>query len=181
MEIWIGLIGGVLGAVAGGIVTFLTTRSRMLLELKHAYDRALRDKRLEHYQQLFHVSRCVPREWWPEQPTRQDLLRFRQEFHNWYFGESAGGLFLTPEAKDVYIRLQNELQAIAGARQDSPGLSERLPADQSEPLRKLASDLRHQLGNDVGTSQPPHFRWTRLGPTLAPPTKSSATQRGEFE
>ena len=53
----IGIVGALLGALAGGVVTYVTTRSRMRLELEFAYDRELRDKRLSHYQRLFHVSR----------------------------------------------------------------------------------------------------------------------------
>ena len=42
MEVFAGLLGAVLGALAGGIDTYATTRSTMRLELEHAYDRALR-------------------------------------------------------------------------------------------------------------------------------------------
>ena len=165
----IGLAGVVLGALAGGVVTFVTTRSSMRLELEFSYDRALRDKRLEHYQRLFHLTKCIPRYWRPEdQPTRDDLPRFRKQFHDWYFDTDAGGMFLTPPAKDLYLRLQNTLlvASIAGGDRDSQDHSSPLTADESLALRKLASDLRHQLAEDVGASHPPHLRWTRLGPTI---------------
>ena len=64
---------------------------KIRLELEQAYDRALRDKRLERYQGLFHLSKCIPRYWRGERPTRQDILQFRNEFHNWYFSDDAGG------------------------------------------------------------------------------------------
>jgi hypothetical protein len=144
----------------------------MRLDLEHAYDRTLRDKRLDRYQHLFHVSRCLPRYWLPtEEPTRQDLRRFRQEFHDWYFGEDAGGMFLTPAAKSVYMRMMNAIadtmranEADADAAAESP-----LSAGESQALRDVASELRHQLAEDVGAANPPRLRWTRLGPTLQPP------------
>ena len=165
----IGLAGVVLGALAGGIVTFVTTRSSMRLELEFAYDRALRDKRLEHYKCLFHLSKCIPRYWQPqERPTRTDLLRFRGLFHDWYFGPDAGGMFLTPAAKDLYLRLQNALSTASTAGQDGDNQVGGTPvtAGESLALRTLASDLRHQLAEDVGASHPPRLRWTRLGPTI---------------
>ena len=45
MTVLVGLVGVLLGAVAGAVTTYLTTRSNMLLDLDHAYDRTLRDKR----------------------------------------------------------------------------------------------------------------------------------------
>jgi hypothetical protein len=171
MAVFFGLAGVVLGALVGALTTYLTTRSTMRIELEHSYDRALRDKRLERYQHLFQVSGCLPRYWLPaEAPTRRDLHRFRQDFRDWYFGEDAGGMFLTAPAKDAYLRLHNVLaEAIRADRDDVDG-SERSPlsADESQALRELASELRHQLAEDVGAANPPHLRWTRLGRTTAP-------------
>jgi hypothetical protein len=99
----IGLFGALLGTLIGAIATYLTTRSNMRLTLEHSYDQTLRDKRLERYQALFHASKCLPRYWLPtENPTRKDLQQFRQDFHDWYFGEEAGGMFLTRQQK-TYI------------------------------------------------------------------------------
>lgn len=165
----IGLAGVVLGALAGGIVTFATTRSSMRLELEFSYDRALRDKRLGHYQRLFHLSKCIPRYWQPgEEPARSDLARFRESFHDWYFSADAGGMFLTPAAKNLYLQLQNALLSASATGREGDGQArpDRLTADESLALRTLASDLRHQLAEDVGASHPPRLRWTRLGSTM---------------
>ena len=180
MEAWVGVTGIIVGALAGAIGTFFTTKSTMRLEFENAYDRSLRDIRLDHYQRLFHISECVPREWRAGEPTRHDLLGFREEFHSWYFGENAGGLFLTSSARDYYFQLQNELQAQA-SRQHGEGELDRISPEASKVLRKFASDLRHQLAADLGTAEPPRVRWTRLGPTLAPPSELSAPPHAEFE
>jgi hypothetical protein len=180
MEILAGLLGAVLGALAGAITTYVTTRSTMRLQLEHEYDRTLRDIRLPHYQRLFHISRCIPRQWRPtEVPTRQDLRHFREDFHNWYFGENAGGMFLTQDAKDLYMELQNVLEEpteesdTSGSSLESP-----LSSDELRVLRGRASDLRHQLTQDVGASQSPRLRWSRLGPTIPPPSESQASRPG---
>ena len=163
----IGLFGAVLGTLFGAIATYLTTRSNMRLTLEHSYDQTLRDKRLERYQALFHTAKCLPRYWLPrERPTRKDLQQFRQDFHDWYFGEEAGGMFLTPAAKNIYTRLLN-LLVEAAYESDEPDSA--LSDAESQRLRELASDLRHQLAEDVGAANPPRLRWTRLGPAVPPP------------
>jgi hypothetical protein len=168
----IGLIGVILGASLSAIATYLTTRSAKHIDLEYAYDRALRDKRLESYQQLFHVSRCLPRYWRPDEtPSRRDLLRFRHDFHDWYFGKDAGGMFLTDAAKYAYMQLLNSLAEVAlSGRDDSEG-SEGSPlaAEESQLLRKLASELRAQLSTDVGAAHPPRMRWIRPSQTMSPP------------
>jgi hypothetical protein len=151
----------------------------MRIESEYAHDQALRDKRIERYQRLFHVSRRIPRYWLPtEEPTRQDLLQFCEEFHDWYFGEEAGGLFLTPQANALYFQIQNAL-AEAGRRdldmtaESSGGHPQSaLSIDESKELRELADNLRHQLAQDIGTTHPPRLAWTRLGPALQPPRSS---------
>jgi hypothetical protein len=160
------------GAVLGGLLTFVTSRANMERQLLHAYDQKLRDTRLESYQRLFHLSGCFPRYWLEDGvPSRNDLQRFRQGFHDWYFGPTAGGMLLTDAAKKLYIDLLN---AIADGvyengklREDSP-----LSDDESLRLRDLASDLRHQLAADVGAANPPrlHRYWIRLRSPASPPT-----------
>jgi hypothetical protein len=172
MAVLVGLAGVALGALVGAVTTYLTTRSTMRIELEHSYDRALRDKRLERYQHLFHISKCLPRYWLPtEAPTRRDLHRFRQDFHDWYFGEDAGGMFLTAPAKDAYMRLLNMLAETMREDRDDVQTSAKSPlsADESQALRELASELRHRLAEDVGAANPPRLQWTRLGRTIAPP------------
>ncbi|QDQ12096.1 hypothetical protein [Streptomyces spectabilis] len=168
MTVAIGLLGVVLGGLLGAVGSYVTTRSGLLLQLEHAYDVTLRDRRLDRYERLFHVSRCVPR-YWPEgeEPSRADLVRFREEFHDWYFGEEAGGMYLTPAAKELYLALQNALfegmRTGTGESDDSP-----VPAVDSEAIRRCASELRHQLVEDVGVAQPPRMRWVRVSRTEPP-------------
>jgi hypothetical protein len=80
-------------------------------------------------------------------------------------------MFLTPAAKDAYMRLLNMLAQATRENWDDSQNSERSPlsADESQTLRKLASELRHQLAKDVGAANPPRLRWTRLSRTIPPP------------
>ena len=100
---------------------------------------------------------------WGEEPGRLELAALRQDLHHWYFGEEAGGLFLTDDAKIRYLRLQNALAEAVDA--GTAPLSEQ----ESKTLRNLASELRTQLGEDIGAANPPRVRSVRPGPTLPPP------------
>lgn len=175
METLIGIAGVVLGAVAGTIATYLTTRSKMRWELVYAYDRELREKRLPHYQNLFHLSGTVPREWRPDAvPARTELWKIRELFHDWYFGTDAGGMFLSEAARDRYFALQNGLQTVAGPDPSAGEAGEPLTSAEQATLYQLASALRHQLSSDVGTAQSPRLEWARPGPTLAAPSRAAA-------
>jgi hypothetical protein len=152
--VYIGFVGAIVGALIAGVATYLTTRYNMQLQIQHSYDQTLRDKRLERYQELFYISRCLPRYCLPdEEPERKNIRQFRQEFHDWYFSQAAGGMFLSPMAKDHFMRVLNMLVEVGfpeGDREiDSP-----LSATELTTLHELASELRHQLAADVGAAQP---------------------------
>lgn len=175
MEILAGFVGAVLGAIAAGLTTYFTTRRVMQLELQHTYDMTLRDIRLPHYQRLFNISRCIPREWpQGEVPSGRDLLQFRENFHDWYFGDEAGGMFLPEATRTIYFKLQNALENIGHSKLDLPDTASDSSVSSAEgaELYKHASTLRHQLAWDVGAAQPPRLRWVRLGPTLPSPAAS---------
>jgi hypothetical protein len=173
VEILVGALSAALGALLGGAVTYLTTRSKLRLELAHAYDQAVREKRLARYQRLFHLSQVIPRYWRPgEEPSREQLLEICEKFHDWYFDDDAGGLFLTPQAMDVYMRLQTALATAGRGNSVAPDLDDAgasLSPDESQEIRDLADALRHQLAQDVGTSSPPRLKLTRLDPAPPPP------------
>ena len=169
MEVWIDLISVVIGAVVGTATTLITTRNRVDLEQRAAFDRELRNLRLPHYQALHSASERIPREWRSGQEmSRSDLLALRRTFHEWYFGEGAGGMFLTEAGRAAYFALQDELQVVGagGGHQVVPVTSEEFIR-----LRDLAHALRQQLRQDLGTAEAPKVAWTARGATPAPPSK----------
>ncbi|MGK3204568.1 hypothetical protein [Amycolatopsis sp. MEPSY49] len=166
MQVYVGILGGALGGVLGGLVTFLATRTKARLELLQAHDLVLQTERLARYQRLFHLSGRLPRYWRPgEAPGRQDLAALRQDLHDWYFGEEAGGLFLTQHAKTRYLKLQNALAEAMDAGATPPSENE------MKVLRHLAGELRHQLSADIGAANPLRIKTRNLGPTLPPPER----------
>jgi hypothetical protein len=159
VEALIGIAGVVLGALAGTIATYLTTRSKMRWELVYAYDRELRDKRLPHYQKLFHLSGAVPREWRPGTvPSRAELWQIRQQFHDWYFGTDAGGMFLTrpPATATSPCRTGCRRPPRARARPVPAGMGSRWPP----------------------ASRPPSISWPARCATSCPPMWAPHSHRG---
>lgn len=164
MGLWFPTVSALIGLLTGGVVTYLTSRAQLRSQAEHDYDLALRDLRLPHYRELFHLTGEIPREWWPSSAlNKEGLLMLRARFHDWYYGTQAGGMFLSEEARNLYCLLQNELQNVAW----------RLAKDEDAPveddivlLREKGSDLRHQLCSDLGVSERPRESW--VVPTSPP-------------
>jgi hypothetical protein len=158
-------IGSILGGFIVATIAFITTRYSLL----HSYDQALRDKRLERYQELFHITRLFHRYYLEgEVPSRKNLEEFRIDCDAWYFGEAAGGMFLTKAAKDIYMQMMNMIAETAFEEGKSKEEA-KITSAESKALREVASMLRHQLAADVGAANPPRLRWTRPEPTPEPP------------
>jgi hypothetical protein len=79
-------------------------------------------------------------------------------------------MFLTPAARDIFMRLLNLLAEVEFGVRSGPGSTadHALSASESKALRKLAVELRNQLAEDVGAANPPRLRWTRPSPPPLP-------------
>ncbi|GIF17618.1 hypothetical protein BJ973_009417 [Actinoplanes tereljensis] len=168
---WVALIAALVGAMAGTLSTYLTLRPKLTLELEYAYDRTLRDKRIDAYQRLFYVTRHFPRFYLEdERPTGSDLRQCRQELHDWYFNRDAGGMFLTAAAKRSFLELQNHIAGLAfvdGRPRDDGG--DQISPEEGDQLIALGRRLRHQLVADIGSANTARISGTRPGPPLDPP------------
>lgn len=92
-------------------------------------------------------------------PTREQSRPYSRQFHDWYFGEDAGGMFLSPAAKELYIRLLSKIAEVAYRVKPVGEAAEQPYTDaESQQLRSRASELWHQLAEDVGTVNPPRVR-----------------------
>jgi hypothetical protein len=157
MEVVIGLASGIVGATAGGLVTWWTTRSRLRTELAYGYDKELRSERVAIYRKLWAITASLPRYYWPMKPSRSDLRRLIEEFHGWYFQD--GGLFLTRETKAAYLEMMNRLDDAAGREADDVAqVSDAILTS----LFEAGESLRVQLANDVGAGHRPRVPSRRL-------------------
>jgi len=157
--------GSILGGFVVAVLAFITTRYSLL----HSYDQTLQERRLERYQELFSLTRLFHRYYLiGEEPTRKDLEQFRIDSDVWYFGEAAGGMYLTKAAKAIYMQMMDLIAESAFENGRSKESSPLTPAE-SKALRQVASTLRHQLAADTGAAHPPRLRWNRPEPVSQPP------------
>jgi hypothetical protein len=59
--------------IAGGTITWLTSRWTLQRELEQSYDKELRAERLNAYKQLWQLTEALPRYHWPKNPTRREI------------------------------------------------------------------------------------------------------------
>ncbi|MGI5405015.1 hypothetical protein ACQEVG_37325 [Streptomyces sp. CA-135486] len=102
---------------------------------------------------------------------------FRNTFRDWYFGADAGGMFLTSASKVCYLNLQNALIDVHCLDATGTAAAEPLEEAESRLLRHLASELGHQLAEDVGASHPPRLRWSRADRTVEGPEPTTVPVR----
>jgi hypothetical protein len=159
MEFLIGVLGGVLGAVAGGVIAWWTTKSRLRTELQYGYDKELRSERIAAYRTLWRITASLPRYWWPSKPARSDLRRVIEECHSWYF--EGGGLIFSPETKTAYLNMMDRLDEAAGRAVDD---SSPVPDSGLASLFDAAEHLRVQLAVDVGAGHRPELPSRPLPP-----------------
>ncbi|GIM90259.1 hypothetical protein [Paractinoplanes toevensis] len=168
---WVALVAALVGAMAGTLSTYLTLRPKLTLELEYAYDRTLRDQRIDAYQRLFYVTRHFPRFYLEdERPTGADLQKYRHELQDWYFNQDAGGMFLTAAAKRAFLELQNHIAGLVftdGRPRDDA--SEQISPETGDELLALGRRLRHQLVADIGSANTARIPGTRPGAPLDPP------------
>lgn len=137
------------GALVSGIVTYVSTRSKLTLD----YDADLRQKRIEVYTDLWcrmePLAKYVP-------PTRfraAEVKELAESLQAWFFG--TGGLFLSTATRGDYFALQEVLRRISDGWGWEDSERERLDPSIREYLRIHGSRLRTSLTRDVGTRTRP--------------------------
>ncbi len=135
------------GVVLTALVTYSETRRRLLSDLAHDYDLALRNNRVEVYPKLRALTETLPRYGTQRPLAVDDLLQLTNRLRHWYF--ETGGMFLSGEARDAYFDLQT---ALADALRDREPEDE-VSADERERLREIGSTLRTKLSADVRTRE----------------------------
>jgi hypothetical protein len=147
-NIIIGLISGIVGAV----ITYFTTRSKIRLELTAEYDKELRKKRLEVYQELWKLLKPLAR-FSRENPITYQIVKDTSEnMRNWYF--DTGGIFLTKESRIPYFALKKEMQKIID-NDDLEKSVEMIREEELNPILRQGNSLRTSLSEDIGTRKKP--------------------------
>jgi hypothetical protein len=158
------ILAGLVGAIAGGIISWLTTNSRLRHELELLYDRELRDKRVAAYNELWLRTKRVPRAWIRGEVTGEALQDVREDWHNWYYDK--GGIYMSKPVRTAYFGATQALEEAADANR-----GRKLTLAEYEKVYTRVKALRDSLTDDIGA---------RLDPRLSrtPLRASPKTQRG---
>jgi hypothetical protein len=163
MELFVGLIGALLGTAAGGLSAFLTGKAQLRRELEHAYDQELRTRRVDVYRSLYKRTCNLPR-YWRTNPARAELSGWSHGFDDWYFGE-AGGLFLSDVARHAYLSMLEVMATVANDNAEEYRLSD----EEVQRLWRAGQALRRQLAADIGTAEDPRLAGRQ--PIMSPPPR----------
>jgi hypothetical protein len=139
---------GLIGAIVGGGISWLTTNARLRRELELLYDRDLRDKRVAAYKELWRRTKRVPRTALRGEVTGETLRNVRVDWHNWYYDE--GGIYMSETVRDKYFEATKGLETGA----DACGSRELTPAEY-ESVYDRVKTLRDSLTNDIGARLEP--------------------------
>jgi hypothetical protein len=156
------LVGGLVGAVVGGGLTWLTARWQLRKELEYGYDKELRAERVAVYKELWKLSERLPRYHSRGNPTGSEVEESIENFHQWFF--EVGGLFLSDDARKAYFAMMNRLRVVA----DNRGTA-RISSQDVNDLFRVGEDLRRQLVFDVGAGRPPELRTGGISPPPSHP------------
>ena len=147
LTILVAIITGLFGTASGALVAYLGAILKFRKDLEAAYDKDLREKRIEAYTALWKHLQLLARYDRPKPLNPKTLEELTEAMRDWYFG--VGGLYLSEEARASYFDLKQTIQNILTDRKYRPeDFLE--PPDRKNVLEK-GSVLRARLTRDVGT------------------------------
>src|SRR5215211_802369 len=151
----VAVITGGLGILSGVVASYLKFRNDVRLsnlefrnDLKAAYDKDLRNERIEAYQGLWHHLQYLGQYDRPEALTAELLKKLSEQMRDWYFG--GGGLYLSEQSRTTYFKLKQDIKNILDNTEEDRWYALLDPKDSNFVLEQ-AHLLRASLTHDVGT------------------------------
>ncbi len=142
------IVIGVISALGAGVLTYFSTRSKILLDLSADYDRDLRNKRLEAYRELWARMEPLSR-YSPNEELTVELLRnTRASIKQWYF--QVGGIYLSNQCRDEYDVLKDCMLRLIRKYEDN-GDQVLLEHHEAVEMLDAGKELRKSLAKDVAT------------------------------
>lgn len=148
------LITGLVSGVISSVLTYFGTRSKIRLDMRVEYDKALHDKRLELYKEL-----------WPE---TEPVARFKPHFvltynivktvsdkaREWYFNKE-GGIYLSKRSRKPYFLLKKKMQLVIDDEKLEKQPDAKIDDRTRDSIVDAGSRLRASLADDIGTRRAP--------------------------
>src|SRR5215469_14050431 len=104
------LITGLASGIISSVLTYFSTRSKIRLEMRVDYDKALHEKRLELYKELWPKTKALARFDRHFALTYNIVMEVAAQTRDWYFDE--GGIYLSKHSRRPYFHLKEKLQVV---------------------------------------------------------------------
>jgi hypothetical protein len=148
------LITGLASGVISSVLTYFGTRSKIRLDLTVEYDKALHDKRLALYKELWPITKPLGRFVPHFSLTYNHVKRAVTDMHEWYFKE--GGIYLSKNSREPYFHLKEQmLRVIDNERLEATPDARIDDKEACKAILDAATSLRTSLADDIRTRRSP--------------------------
>jgi hypothetical protein len=148
------LIIGLTSGVISSVLTYFGTRSKIRLDLTVEYDKALHDKRLALYKDLWPITKPLGRFVPHFSLTYNDVKSVVTDMHEWYFKE--GGIYLSKNSREPYFQLKKQmLRVIDNERLEATPDARIDDTEACKAILDAATNLRTSLADDIRTRRSP--------------------------
>jgi hypothetical protein len=148
------LIPGLVSGVVSSVLTYFGTRSKIRLEMRVEYDKALHDKRLELYRELWPETEAVAR-FKPHFVLTYSIVKaVAEKTREWYFRKE-GGIYLSKPSRKPYFRLKEIMQRVIDNTEMEKQPDATIDDNVRDDIVRAASRLRASLADDIGTRRAP--------------------------
>ena len=144
------LIGGAAGMVSA-IITHLSTRAKIRLDLAAEYDKKLQESRLETYKELWAMLEQLARYGRDESVTYAVIRSISDKTRSWYFQK--GGIYLTKRSRKPYFKWKKVMQPVLDASDLANQPNVEINSEQLKLIVAAGSALRTALSDDIGTKR----------------------------
>lgn len=151
------IIIGIASAAGSSVLTYITTRSKIRLDLRVEFDKQIREKRLDFYQQIWPKTQPLGRYNGDKLLTYDSLREVSAEMGDWYF--RGGGLFLSNRSRRPYFALKDLMLQVLEDQSLHAQPNAQLSREIRNPIVDAASELRTSLADDLQTRTAQWLSW----------------------
>lgn len=147
------IVVAVIGALLTGYFSYRAAWREASIRLFSMMDETTAKERMAAYKIAWRQMKLLPL--YPPTPgvTYGAVKLLNEQFRDWYFHN--GGIYLTQESKDRYLRAQKQLYNIWKNKTDEAALQGILSDDEYASAREKLSDLRDEFAEDLRSRLPP--------------------------
>lgn len=147
------VITGLVSGIISSALTYFGTRSKIRLDMTVEYDKALHQKRLDLYKELWPKTKPLA-EFAAEAPLSYNVIQqVTEQMRDWYFQE--GGIYLSRRSRKPYFRLKRLMQAVLDDKKLQQKPNEKLDDPLTLKIQAAAGTLRTSLSDDIRARRGP--------------------------